>query len=71
MTHKDYEARYGEAVASLKRAIMGIGEPIATTAGTRFVPIDGVPCNDQEVFGLVWGKETAQDIVGQRWTPRR
>jgi hypothetical protein len=71
MTHKDYEARYGEAVASLKRAIMGIGEPKATTAGTRFLDVDGTLCDDAMVFRLVWGDEISQNIMAQGWTPRR
>jgi hypothetical protein len=69
----EYDERYAEALDVVRRKLAGktVGDPEFSPAGTRFVPLDGVPCNDEEVFRLAWGTETAREIVAQRWTPIR
>ncbi len=73
MSHSEYEERYAEALDVVRVKLVGtiVGDPEVSSAGTRFVPIDGVPCKDEAVFRLAWGTETARDIVAQRWTPVR
>ena len=73
VSYREYEERYAEALDVVRSKLVGttVGDPEVSSAGTRFVPIDGMPYNDEGVFRLAWGTETARDIVAQRWTPVR
>ncbi len=52
MTHEEYEERYLEALAVVRRQLTGktVGDPEHTSSGTRFVHIDGFLCNDSGTF---------------------
>ena len=73
MTQADYEEKYAEAlrVVGSKLSDKVIGEPEHTSAGTRFVWIDGKTYSDERVFTMAWGEKTARNIVAERWVPRR
>ncbi len=66
MTREDYEARYTEVVHVVRSKIKGIRDPGITPGGARFLRVGAMLCDDEMVFSLAWGKETAQDIVAQR-----
>ena len=73
ITPAGYEERYAEALEVVRSKLAGktMCDPEFSPAGTRFVRIGAMLCNDQEVFRLAWGTETARDIVAQRWSPVR
>ncbi len=71
MTKKDYEARYTEAVQIVKGKIRDVGDPGVTPHGVRFLRVGGMLYDDEMVFSLAWGKETARDIVSKRRIPHR
>ena len=73
MTDAAYEEQYAEALEIVKGKLVDktIGEPRHTSAGTRFVFIDGKTYSDEKVFTMAWGKETARKIIAESWVPRR
>ena len=71
MTQRDYEQRYAEALDVVRRKISNVGQPETMPDGTRLVRVGAMRCDDEFVFRLAWGKETARDIVDQRPASRR
>jgi hypothetical protein len=70
MTHEEYEERFAEAVDVVRGKIRGVLYPGITPDGVRLLRVGGMLCNDEMVFSLAWGKETARDIVAQRQESR-
>jgi len=66
MTHEEYEERFAEALVVIKRKIRGVRDPGITRDGVRLLRVGGMLCDDEMIFSLAWGKETARDIVAQR-----
>ena len=66
MTLEEYERLYAEALDVVRTKIGRVGEPDIALAGGRLLHIGPILCNDEMVFRLAWGKETARDIVAQR-----
>lgn len=68
MTLREYEERYREALDVIRRKfrVIRVGDPETTPVKARLVSIDGKGYNDEMVFTLAWGRETAKDIVAQR-----
>ena len=66
MTHEEYEERFAEALLVVKRKIRGVRDPGITPDGVRLLGVGGMLCDDEMVFSLAWGKETARDIAAQR-----
>ena len=66
MTLEEYERLYAEALDVVKAKIGRVGKPDIALAGGRLRHIGPILCNDEMVFRLAWGTETARDIVAQR-----
>jgi len=71
LTRGEYERLYAEALEVVGGKIPNVGQPETMPDGTRFVRVGGMRCNDEFVFRLAWGKETARDLVDQRPGSRR
>jgi|HubBroStandDraft_6_1064221.scaffolds.fasta_scaffold3063518_1 hypothetical protein len=66
MTFEEYERLYAEALDVVKTKIGRVGEPDVALTGGRLLQIGPILCNDETVFRLAWGKQTARNIAAQR-----
>ena len=71
LTRDEYERLYTEALNVLRGKIANVGQPETAPNGIRIVGVGGMLCDDEFVFRLAWGKETAQVLVAGEWTPLR
>jgi hypothetical protein len=69
MTQREYERLYAEALELLRTRIAYEGPEIY--GGTRLLFVDGSPCDDEAVFEMAWGAETAQEIMSKKSLSRR
>ncbi len=65
MTLHQYERLYTEALVLVRAKIRNVGPPETTVAG-RVLRVSEMLCDDEIVFILAWGKETARSIMSQR-----
>jgi hypothetical protein len=70
ITLEEYERLYTEALDVVKTKISRVGESDIALTGGRLLHIGPILCNDEMVFRLAWGKETARDIVAHRRSSR-
>jgi hypothetical protein len=71
LARDEYERLYIEALNVLRGKVSNLGQPETPPDGIRIVSVNGMLCDDELVFRLVWGKTTAQVLVDGEWTPLR
>jgi len=71
VTGEEYERLYAEALNVLRDKILNVDQPETAPDGIRIVSVGGLLCDDECVFRLVWGEETARVLMAGGWTPLR